>query len=139
MNSMKKFALYFAAAAATVFSVVSCAGSPEMAGEWNVVKINGETVAVTDNSPFLSFDAVQGRVHGRTGVNIVNGSYTLEGNKLHLDGLGTTMMAGPEEDMQLEQKFLGAINDVVAVKSAGEGKLQLCGKDGNVLMELVKR
>ncbi|MCM1178402.1 MAG: META domain-containing protein [Bacteroides sp.] len=135
---MKRIALFLAAAAASI-SLVSCSQAPEVAGDWTVVKIDGNPVGLVSDETFLSFDADQGRVHGNTGVNIINGSYTIDGHKLHLVGLATTMMAGPEENMQVEQRFMAAINDVTTVKSGGEDKILLCGKDGNVLMELVRK
>ncbi|MDE7127370.1 MAG: META domain-containing protein [Bacteroidales bacterium] len=135
---MKKIVLFVASAVAAL-SMVSCAESPEVAGDWKVVKIGGESVEFMEDAPFLSFDAAQGRVHGNTGVNIINGSYTIDGHKLHLIGIGTTMMAGPEQDMLVEQKFLSAINDVTTVKGSGNDKILLYGKDGNLLMELVRK
>lgn len=125
--------------AAAALSMVSCSVTPDIAGDWSVVKINGEPVVLTQETPFLSFDAEQGHVYGNTGVNIINGGYTIVGNKLHFVSLGTTMMAGPEQDMHVEQKFLAAINDVTTVKSGGDNIILLYGRDGNLLMELVRK
>lgn len=80
-----------------------------------------------------------GRIHGYTGVNIVNGEYEQEGRRLILKGLGVTMMAGPEEDMNLERNILDAFNDTMTAKMAEDGSLEFLNGDGDVIMTLSKR
>lgn len=131
---MKKIVLFLACA---VLSVTAC-NSPELTGKWNVTKIGGEAVECVVGAPFISFDAEQNRIHGNTGVNIINGSYRLDGKKVSFDGLTTTMMAGPEQDMQVERKYLSAINSTVSAKAAGKNKIILVDEAGKAVMELVK-
>ena len=131
---MKKIVLFLACA---VLSVTAC-NSPELTGKWNVTKIGGEAVECVVGTPFISFDAEQNRIHGNTGVNIINGSYRLDGKKVSFDGLTTTMMAGPEQDMQVERKYLSAINSTVSAKAAGKNKIILVDEAGKAVMELVK-
>ena len=124
--------------AMTILSVAACSEALDLSGKWNVTKIGGEAVECVAGKPFLSFDAEQSRIHGNTGVNIINGSYSLDGKKVAFDGLTTTMMAGPEQDMQVERKYLSAINSAVSAKVAGKNKIVLLDDAGKAVMELVK-
>lgn len=126
-------------AAIAAFSMASCSQDIDLSGEWTVVKINGEAVDSETATPFLNFDPESGRIHGNTGVNILNGSYELDGSKLKLEGMGMTMMAGPENDMQIEQNFLSAVDNVAAVKRGKDGNVLLCDGKGDVLMELARK
>lgn len=134
---MKRFIMMAAAA----ITLLSCTQTPDLSGKWNVVTINGEELSVQENedevAPFIEFDTESGKVHGNTGINIVNGSYTLSGNDLAFGRMMSTMMAGPESKAIVEQNFLAAVD---AVKSARvkSGVLTLYDADGNVLMTLSK-
>ena len=88
-------------------------------------------------APFIEFDVENGRIHGNTGVNIVNGNYTIDGNNLSFGTLMTTMMAGPESKMKTEQDFLAAVNAVKTAKTA-DGILTLYDAEGKALMTLSK-
>ncbi len=126
------------AIAATAIAMVSCCGQPDLNGKWNILKVNGEEVAVIgDEKPFIEFNTDESKVHGFTGCNIMNGPYTLDGKELTFGNMATTMMAGPEENMKTESAVLGAIRNVASVKVDGENMI-LLDSDRNVLMELGK-
>lgn len=93
----------------------------------------------TEAPPTLSFDAATGRFHGYTGVNIVNGDYVQKGRKLTLNGLGATMMAGPEEDMALERKILDTYSQVQSTKLSDDGELHLLNAEKDTVMILKRR
>lgn len=133
---MKKifFALCVAVAA---FAMNSCCSQPDLAGKWVVESIDGLEVAGTVESPFLEFDVEKGRVHGNTGVNLVNSTFTQNGKSLKFGMGATTMMAGPEAAMKMEQDFLKAFEAVASAKMK-DGKLELADKDGNVVMVLTR-
>ena len=68
------------AIAATTLMMASCCGQPDLAGKWNVLKVNGEEVTVLgDEKPFVEFNTEESKVHGFTGCNIMNGAYTQDG------------------------------------------------------------
>lgn len=133
---MKKifFALCVAVAA---FAMNSCCSQPDLAGKWVVESIDGLEVAGTVESLFLEFDVEKGRVHGNTGVNLVNSTFTQNGKSLKFGMGATTMMAGPEAAMKMEQDFLKAFEAVASAKMK-DGKLELADKDGNVVMVLTR-
>lgn len=137
---MKKI-ISMAAIAAAAMTVLSCAQAPDLSGEWKVVTINGVEIEKSETedevAPFINFDTESGRIHGNTGINLINGTYELSGNDLTFGTLATTMMAGPEPKAQTEQEFLSAIDEVKSAKVKA-GVLTLYDADGNVLMTLAK-
>ncbi len=130
----KTLSVLFAAASMAMFA--SCCGNAELNGKWEIVNINGKEVEAVENDPFIEFNAEEGRVHGHTSCNIMNGSFKQEGKKLTFSDMATTMMAGP--DAQLEREVLDAINATASVKKDGDDKLQLLDAEGKVLMILDK-
>lgn len=125
--------------AAMTLAAGSCSSKAELQGEWKIVSVGTDNVGITEAPPTLSFDTETGRVHGYTGVNIVNGSFTQEGRKLTLSDLGVTMMAGPAEDMALERKILDAFNNVRKAKTSEEGNLLLLNDEDEVIVTLARR
>lgn len=120
----------------SVFAISSC-GTPELEGEWNIVSIDGNTVTAKETAPFIIFDTTEGRVHGNTSCNLMNGSFTQDGKKLSFGNMATTMMAGP--DMDLERKVLDAVGRTATVKNGKEGTLLIYDADGKEVMVLQKK
>lgn len=125
------------AAAALVLLFSSCAGNVDLNGKWEIVSVGGETVEATETNPYLEFNTADGKVHGHTGCNLMNGKFTLDGKKLSFSDMATTMMAGP--DMDLERSVLDAINSTASVKKASKDMVEVFDADGNQLMELRKK
>ncbi len=132
---MKKFIWTAFAASAMLFS--SCAGQSDLNGKWEIVTLGGEKVEATETNPYLEFNPAEGKVHGHTGCNLMNGTFSQDGKKLSFGNMATTMMAGP--DMALESSVLDAINRTASVKKASDGKLELLDANGNPLMEIQKK
>ena len=118
---------------------ISCASKVELNGEWAITSVGTDEISVSESVPTLTFNSETGRIHGYTGINIVNGNYSHEGRKLSLSGLGVTMMAGPADEMALERKILDAFNATRTVKMSGEGKLLLMDGEGNEIMTLARK
>ena len=97
---MKTFSSVIATILA-VFSLSSCASKISVDGEWAIKSVEGETVQTTEQAPYLVFNEDEGTVHGFLGVNLLNGNYTLKGSKLSFQHLGTTMMSGLPQDMDI--------------------------------------
>lgn len=133
---MKKITSAALAVSAAVL-LTSCAGSVDLGGKWGIVSLDGETVKATETEPFLEFNTENNEVHGHTGCNIMNGTYSLDSKKLTFGNMATTMMAGP--DMELERDVLDAINRTASVRKSGSDRLQVFDEEGNLLMELQKQ
>ncbi|MDE6571114.1 MAG: META domain-containing protein [Alphaproteobacteria bacterium] len=57
----------------------------------------------------LAFDPNDMTVHGQI-VNLYNGPYIADGEKIKFGNLATTMMMGPQNAMEVEQAFLQFMN-----------------------------
>lgn len=100
---------------------------------YDVVAVDG--VPVLDGTrPDLEFGA-DGRVSGRATINRLMGGYSVEGDALRFGALATTMMAGPPEQMEQEQRVLVALSrDLRLVPGEADGELRLVADDGEVLL-----
>ena len=138
---MKKM-ITSAAIAAGIFAISSCCRTTDIAGEWTVNEVNGETLPALlegQEAPFLSFDPEEGRLHGNTGVNIINSTYSIDGNKLELGPAMSTMMAGPQEWMETEREILDALDAARTVKAVSSGAIELRDSTGTAVLSLVRK
>lgn len=133
---MKTFSSVIATILA-VFSLSSCASKISVDGEWAIKSVEGETVQTTEQAPYLVFNEDEGTVHGFLGVNLLNGNYTLKGSKLSFQHLGTTMMSGLPQDMDMEAKIQNAINAAAVAKMEAE-KLLIYDAEGKELLTLAR-
>ena len=124
---------------AMALASASCSKRFDLNGNWKITSVGDETVAPSEAPPTLSFNSETGRVHGYTGVNIVNGDYSHEGRRLTIGALGATMMAGPEEDMVLERKILEAFENTVKARLSEEGVLEFLNSEDEVIMTLERK
>jgi heat shock protein HslJ len=81
-------------------------GMTSLGGSWRLVEIDGKPVD-PDAPNEIRFD--DGRISGRIGVNRFNGSYIVSADTIEFGPAATTRMAGPPELMDLEDRFLAAL------------------------------
>jgi heat shock protein HslJ len=101
--------------------------------EWALVELEGESVEVPSDQirPAIVLDLEESRVTGSGGVNRLTGPFALTGGKLRFGRLATTRMAGPEEAMRREERFLAALDRVTSYELDGR-TLTLLTEDGQV-------
>ncbi len=89
-----------------LMTVVAC--KPKATIQGNEYLLNGtpDDVEIT-----LSFAPVENRFFGKA-VNRYFGSYTIEGDRLKLGAVGSTMMMGPEEAMKAEHQYFQDLSHV---------------------------
>ena len=92
---------------------------------WWVVAIDG--VATTEPMPTVRFDA--GHVMGRGPVNRYRGACVVEGDRVTVGAVMSTMMAGPEPAMEQERRWFRALSVPATVRRAAEG-FELVHDDG---------
>ncbi|MDD6209602.1 MAG: META domain-containing protein [Bacteroidales bacterium] len=141
---MKKAVLGLGAALLLVFVVISCKTTgakkcsyEDLSGKWTVTTINGDRIEIEEN-PFIEFDIKENKIHGRTGCNIMNGTFTLSTDNpcaIAFPPAATTMMACP--DMDVENSYLQTLLKVAAFQ-INDSNLQLLDGNNNVVMELKK-
>jgi len=92
----------------------------KLAGSWVLVEMNGKEIEGTP--PTLDF--TDNRITGFTGVNRFFGGYAKEGDQLFGKNIGMTLRAGPPERMELERKYVSALQ-VVTKYQLGDKRLTL--------------
>jgi len=131
---MHHFSLIFTAllaSAALVFS--SCKGgaeSADLSGVWNLKTIDGVEVVIPEDQPSIEFSAKQ--YHLQTGINIVNGNYSVKKDVLKMEEGPMTRMAGSEEGMNLETKILDFLFNPLEV-DVQENVLTLTSSNGDTM------
>ena len=80
----------------------------------------------------LSFDAHENRYFGKA-VNNYFGTYQINGNTISFGPTASTMMMGPEEDMELESRYFDNLSQVQNYTLTPDA-LTLTSGDGKVLV-----
>lgn len=114
--------------------------SLELAGEWSLTTINGDSVFVRDSSyvePYIQFPSDLDRVSGHSGCNNFTGNFNLRFiNKLKLGPMISTRKIC--QDMEVEQQMLAA-TDQVDEFIIKDDKLALQDYNGKVLMTFERK
>ena len=95
---------------------------------WTLRSLAGD--AVTPPPPTLAFTEPD-RVGGNSGVNRFGGGAAVAGDSLRLGPFMSTRMAGPPERMELERRYLEALDEIDRWAIV-EGRLELAGPDGTL-------
>lgn len=117
------------AALAGVLALAACgdtAPNPELLKGANFVA----STSGTDIT--LSFAADIMRVNGQV-VNLYNGEYVVDGNKMTFGPIASTMMMGPAEAMQTEQDYFQFLSTVTEY-DLDDGRLTLKNPDGKEIV-----
>lgn len=110
-----------------------CGGEPRdlLTGEkWTVTAIGDMTVEGAETPPSIRFS--QDDAGGSTGCNTYRAGYALNGETLEIEPVETTQMACSETAMQIERRFLDALDSVERIRLDGEGSLMLEGPGASV-------
>lgn len=82
------------------------------AKRWMLRSLNGETIELTKNAPFLNFDGNKGSAGGNSGCNVFGGSYEALGSSIKFGDMMQTMMACEfERRMEVERRFLNGLRN----------------------------
>lgn len=80
----------------------------------------------------LEFAPEEMRVNGKV-VNLYNGAYTVDGDKIQFEGFASTMMMGEPAAMEIEQEYFQFMPTVQTYEFT-DGKLVLTGTDGKEIV-----
>jgi heat shock protein HslJ len=96
--------------------------------------LNGADIPLVEGHPItLGFDVGEGTAHGTSACNQYFGAYTLSGNELTFDDMGSTMMAcSPQEVMDSETAYLEAMS-LVEIFTMEGNELNLSGEAVDLL------
>lgn len=106
-------------------------------GTWAVTAIDEEPVKVTDMR--VVFDIDEGKVHGNTGCNIINGTLETDretANAISIQELGMTRMAC--NDPSRETQFVVALESAMYARPIASNKVLLMNDSGKVVLTLVR-
>lgn len=113
----------------TVAALAACDNNADMAaslrGNNYMANTDGVNIA-------LAFDPDNNTVHGQV-VNLYNGPYVIDGNKIKFGNLATTMMMGPMPAMNVEQAFLQFMNTADTYEIQ-DSKLIIRNSDGQEIV-----
>lgn len=102
------------------------------------VSLNGEyQMADAPENAEITITLDENKFSGRAAVNRYFGSFTTEGNAIKFSPAGSTMMAGPENLMKIEQQFLQDL-DRINHYQLKNGMLILSGSD-NLVWKFIKQ
>lgn len=104
-------------------------------GSWQVVMISGKRCDNPDVE--LVIDVDEGKLHGNTGCNILNGKFEIDmkrPNSISFSAIATTRMACPPGYNETE--FLVALEEATKAVPAGPDKVRLTDNDGETVLEL---
>ena len=135
---MRRLAVQFVLAAAiSVFTMCSNNNGIPVESNWELESIyfNGSTMTPPeDHAPTLAF-LKDSKIAGETGCNRFFGDFTLAGENLKFENIGSTRMMCPQ--MAFENAFIGAINKTAQFTLAGD-TMALKDNDGNIIALLKK-
>lgn len=75
-----------------------------------------------------------GRLSGHNSCNAMNGSFTLEGDRIRIGPVATTRMACPELQREQEDRILTALELAVTARVRPDGLLEIRDADGRGLL-----
>ncbi len=124
--NLKYFALAGAMAALAACDNSTAQQNPDVLKGTNyMAQQNGVNIA-------LAFDPNDMTVHGQI-VNLYNGPYIADGNKIKFGNMATTMMMGPQPAMEVEQQFLQFMNTADTYEIS-DSKLTIKNADGQEIV-----
>ncbi|MBO5250714.1 MAG: META domain-containing protein [Bacteroidaceae bacterium] len=110
----------------------------ELAGEWEIVRVNGKSVQA-EETPFLGFNVAESQLYGNAGCNSLMGTLETNADKpevLSFGAVGSTQRFCA--DMATEDAILQAIEKVRNFSFSND-VLFLKDESGHPLFELKKR
>jgi heat shock protein HslJ len=123
-----------AALVALTFAAAIAAGCGESAAtlEGTSWRLTGWSISSQDPSYFtITAEFKDGRIGGTSAINQYGGPYTAgDDGSFSVGDLASTMMAGPEADMQAETSYLTLLAAAKTYEIAGD-TLTLCDAGGN--------
>lgn len=107
-------------------------------GTWAVKQVNNTLV----NNPDVEFviDVNEGKIHGNTGCNILNGSLEIDmeaANSISFSSIATTRMACPPE-VNIETELIVALEEASTAKPVSSAEVLLYDSQGKQVLKLAR-
>lgn len=104
-------------------------------GTWSVKEISGEAVNIPKMK--LVIDVEEGKLHGNTGCNVINGSLETNmesANSISFQGIAKTLALCP--DVDYETQLLVALEEAMRAKPLKGGKVELLDSQDKTVLVL---
>ena len=103
--------------------------------QYTVSEINGVKIEKVDGLQFptMTLNNKEMTVSGTSGINRYGGGYTLKDGAITFSQPFSTMMAGPEGAMKIEQLFLRLLSVPLKIEETNTG-IMLSGANGSMLL-----
>lgn len=110
-------------------------------GEWRIVQVGDVKVSGDEDMPYINFEASTGKFYSSNGCNILNGNYTVNGDKIAFSGVISTKKycGGVKYDSAITAVLSGEVPVKVAVNKLGSDYyLTFLNPSGKELMTAVR-
>lgn len=104
----------------------------DILGQWSIIEANGQSTDSAETTPFILF-ADSGVVSGHASVNAFFGQYTIKGDSIFFEYMGSTSMLG--HDMEIEMAIMTAIGQWSTFELT-DSILKAKDLDGKVVMSM---
>lgn len=108
-----------------------------LTGAWHVTAIEGEPVNIAGMDLVIDID--EGKLHGNTGCNILNGRVETDldtPNSISFSAIGTTRMMCP--DIESETRLLVALEEATSARALSPDKVELLGSNRQPVLTMVR-
>lgn len=107
-------------------------------GEWTIYSVDGRNIT-GDERPYITFDDKSHRFYGSNGCNTINGDYTIDGNKLTLSNVISTMRACPDAPFESAINLaLGNVSTFAIKRTGNESYMSLINNAGRTVLVIRK-
>jgi heat shock protein HslJ len=136
-NSMSAFALtLITLAALSACAPMSTAQPTSLLGPWRIDQARSEPIRDRERARIeITSD---GRFTGHTSCNTMNGSYTLQGDRIRFGPPATTRMACAELQREQEDRILTALELAATARVRPDGLLELRDAEGRGLLRATR-
>lgn len=110
-----------------------------LAGQWNLVSLNGEAIQPGEEMPFIIFDINEKRFSGFTGCNRLSATLNLDELKqckAKFDNVAMTRKLC--ENHKMESDFVEVLNDATTIRIA-EGQLYIYSENSDLTLVFAKQ
>ena len=129
---MKKFAVLV-----LLICLAACDGEfkiSDVAGKWQLSTMNGQPMSSMREGGVTLDIQEDGKFAGQAPVNRYFGQIKVADKILKTGPVGSTMMAGPPENMQAEQQYFQALGENVKSAKIENGQLVITAMDNKKLV-----
>lgn len=123
--------------------IAGCAATPpapapatDIHGTWVIEQARAEPILDKRRARLVL--GRDGRLSGHNSCNAMNGSFTLEGDRIRIGPVATTRMACPELLREQEDRILTALELAVTARVRPDGLLEIRDADGRGLLRATR-